>query len=124
MFMEKQTKDIQNTLAFILTASLFFACAGAVMAACDPNWPMYCNPTSSGTVAQVLIVIIKFLLSIIGTVSLLYIIVGGVKYILSAGNQESITSAKNTLTSAITGLAVALTAYAIVKAMEQVLTVK
>lgn len=49
-----------------------------------------------------------------GLVSVIFTIVGGVRYITSAGQPEAIKSAKNTITYALVGLVVAIMAYGIV----------
>jgi len=54
------------------------------------------------------------LLYIIGAVSIIMIIVGGIRYVISNGAAEKITAAKNTILYAVIGLAIALLSYAIV----------
>lgn len=51
---------------------------------------------------------------IIGAIAVLMIIIGGIRYTVSNGDQSQITSAKNTILYAIVGLVVAVLAYAIV----------
>jgi hypothetical protein len=51
---------------------------------------------------------------IIGGISVLVIIVGGIRYITSGGDQAGITAAKNTILYAVIGLVVAMLAYSIV----------
>lgn len=114
----------QKKVLVWLIPVMFFMSASFVFAACDPNWPMFCNPISSGTAKDVIIVIIKFLLSIIGVISLLFIVFAGIKYVTSAGSEDSIKSAKNTLTAAVTGLVLALMAYGIIVELEKILMVK
>jgi hypothetical protein len=58
--------------------------------------------------------IVNALLFIIGAVSVVMIVIGGLKYVLSNGESASVTSAKNTIFYAVIGLAVAALAYAIV----------
>jgi len=58
--------------------------------------------------------VVNILLFIIGVVSVIMIIIGGIKYVLSNGDSSQITSAKNTILYAVIGLVVALLAYAIV----------
>lgn len=52
------------------------------------------------------------LLFIVGAISVIMIIVGGLRYVLSGGDSTHITGAKNTILYAIIGLIVALLAYA------------
>jgi hypothetical protein len=57
--------------------------------------------------------IINILLFLIGAVSVIMIIIGGIRYVLSNGDSTQITGAKNTIMYAVIGLVVALLAYAI-----------
>ncbi len=59
--------------------------------------------------------VIGILLWAIGVISVIMIVVGGIRYALSAGNSSSITAAKDTVLYAVIGLVVALLSYAIVK---------
>lgn len=58
--------------------------------------------------------IINVLLFIIGVIAVIMIIVGGLRYILSNGDQSQVSAAKNTILYSIVGLVVAIMAYAIV----------
>jgi hypothetical protein len=65
---------------------------------------------SDGIVTQV----INWMLYIIGSLSVIMLIVGGIRYTMSAGNEKSVGAAKNTILYAIIGVVVAVLAYAIV----------
>jgi hypothetical protein len=54
------------------------------------------------------------LLFIIGAVSVVMLIIGGIRYTISQGDSSAVTSAKNTILYAIIGLVVAILAYAAV----------
>lgn len=54
------------------------------------------------------------LLFIVGAISVIMIIIGGMRYILSGGNSANVTAAKNTILYAIVGIVVAILGYAIV----------
>lgn len=56
----------------------------------------------------------SILLFIIGAASVILIIVGGLRYVTSGGDQSQISGAKNTILYAVIGLVVASMAYAIV----------
>lgn len=49
-----------------------------------------------------------------GIVSIVFLIVGGVRYIISAGNPEGLKGAKNTVLYALVGLVISIMAYGIV----------
>ena len=58
--------------------------------------------------------IINTMLFIIGFLSVVMLIFGGLRYIISGGNAAAVTAAKNTILYAIVGLIIAIFAYAIV----------
>lgn len=58
--------------------------------------------------------IANILIFIVGAISVIMIIIGGLRYVISAGDPSSIKSAKDTILYAIVGVVVALLAFAIV----------
>lgn len=58
--------------------------------------------------------ITNVLLFIIGAISVIMLIIGGIRYTISGGDSAAVTSAKNTILYAIVGIIVALLAYAVV----------
>lgn len=58
--------------------------------------------------------ITNVLLYIVGAVSVIMIIIGGIRYVTSGGNSANVTAAKNTILYAIVGIVVALLGYAVV----------
>lgn len=58
--------------------------------------------------------VVNLLLFIIGAISVIMLIWGGIRYTTSGGNSASVTAAKNTILYAIIGLVVAFLAFAIV----------
>ena len=58
--------------------------------------------------------VVNILLFIIGLISVIMLIWGGIRYTTSGGNANSVTAAKNTIMYAIIGLVIAIFAYAIV----------
>jgi hypothetical protein len=58
--------------------------------------------------------IVNVLLFVIGAISVIMLIIGGIRYTISAGDSGNVTAAKNTIMYAIIGLVVAFLAFAIV----------
>ena len=58
--------------------------------------------------------IVNVLLFVIGSISVIMIIIGGLLYATSSGDSGQVTKAKNTIMYAVIGLVVAFFAYAIV----------
>lgn len=58
--------------------------------------------------------LVNTLLYIAGALAVIMLIIGGIRYTISGGDQSQVTSAKNTILYAIVGIIVAIFAYAIV----------
>ncbi len=56
----------------------------------------------------------NILLYIVGAISVIMLIIGGIRYVVSGGDQNAVTSAKNTILYAIVGIVVAILAFAAV----------
>ena len=69
----------------------------------------------TGTVDDLVKNVISLLLFVIGIVSVIMIIVGGIMYATSSGAAEKAKTAKNTILYSVVGLVVAIFAYAIVQ---------
>lgn len=61
-----------------------------------------------------LAIVTKDLMIIIGSLSIIFIIAGGLQMALSAGDSKRVETARNTIIYACVGLIVAISAYAIV----------
>jgi hypothetical protein len=57
---------------------------------------------------------INIMLFAVGVLSVVMLIFGGFRYVISGGKKESVTNAKNTILYAIVGLLVSVFAYAII----------
>ena len=58
--------------------------------------------------------ITNVLLFVIGAISVIMLIIGGIRYVVSGGDSSAVTSAKNTILYAVIGIVVAILAYAMV----------
>jgi len=58
--------------------------------------------------------VVNVLLFVIGAISVIMLIYGGIRYTTSAGDSGAVTSAKNTIMYAIIGLIIAFLAFAVV----------
>ncbi len=58
--------------------------------------------------------VVNILLFLIGAISVIMLIIGGIRYTISAGDSSNVTAAKNTILYAIIGLVVAFLAFAII----------
>lgn len=70
--------------------------------------------SKSDTVTNYVQIIVNILLFVIGIVAVIMIIVGGIRYTTSAGDEKAVRAAKDTILYAVVGLVVAALAFAIV----------
>lgn len=63
--------------------------------------------------AEYINVVYAFALGIVGIIAVVLIMAGGLRWIAAAGNESAITDAKEIITSAVTGLAIALLSFVI-----------
>lgn len=82
---------------------------------CPPN--LACN-TTIATPGDAITRVIGIVLGVAGLISVLFVIVGGFRYVTAQGDDKKVESAKATLKNAIIGMVVILLAYAILKAIE------
>ena len=89
--------------------------AGAVNSEITSGMNATSAGTSTPTDANVVIKnVTNIMFFIIGAVSVIMLIYGGIRYTTSGGNVNSVTAAKNTVIYSIVGLVISILAYAIV----------
>ena len=113
----KKIVTITTALAFVMVGGFLLsqvASAVGIYDACstDPNNIVCAN--SSESVDPVIKTIIRYLLIISGIVSVVMVIIGGLKYSTSNGDSSKLSSAKNTILYAIIGVIISALAYGIV----------
>lgn len=61
-----------------------------------------------------LVNIVKIVMGVIALLSVLFVAIGGIRYTLSAGDPQNLAKAKNTIISALIGLAIAVSVFIII----------
>jgi type IV secretory pathway VirB2 component (pilin) len=101
----------KTILAYLLLAIIFFFGAGSFVLAQDTtSSTTFGNPIDPTTIEGVLTNITTYLQGIAGTIAVIFIIIGGIMYMVSGGSKEGTERAKKTLIFAIAGLAIVLVA--------------
>ncbi len=103
----KTLKKISVALAL---AGLSLLIAGPALAIEIPTVP---GISSEEDVPSLIVKIIQWVLIFVGSLALLFLIIAGLMYITSAGNEDRVAAAKKTMIYAIVGLAIALVSYVI-----------
>ena len=130
--MKALLKKVSSSLLIVPALALSLGLLSPVHAATDPTATADCNTVTSGIshgadcakptnaptnlfgANSIFVTITNILLFIIGAIAVIMLIIGGVRYVVSAGDQNAVTSAKNTILYAIIGIVVAFLAYAAV----------
>lgn len=126
--MKKLTQNTFGALlvsAFIALAAVFSPVPVLVSAECGEVTSgavggVECGNTDDnpdelfGGDSSIFTTVVNILLFIIGAISVIMLIIGGIRYTLSAGDSGNVTAAKNTILYAIVGLVIAFLAFAIV----------
>ncbi|MCK5466825.1 hypothetical protein KAI56_05025 [Candidatus Parcubacteria bacterium] len=105
----------KTTFITVFISAIFVSASFMVAQAYEPLVRLPGLPTE-GTInlSQYVVGLYNFLLSIVGIVAVMMLIIGGMKYITAAGNASVIGDAKDTISSAIFGLLLALLSWVIV----------
>ncbi len=128
MYILKKHSKVITSLFFSLFF-LFCVCSpvNAQIKSLTEGLSEKCMEEGKCKVEEIVIVVINIVimvLSIIGSLALLFFIYGGLMYILSAGNPEKVTKATNSIKGAATGLMLVFSSYMIIKFVLTVLGVK
>lgn len=79
------------------------------------------SPAGSTTLGGLILVVVDVLLLVAGSIAVIFLIIGGYRYVMAHGNEEATEAAKKTLTSAILGLVIIALSFAIVTIISTVL---
>lgn len=114
--MKKIILSLFVVLSAVFTLPAYAGAAGTVIgnACTDVDSSLCTNLKNDKALINIVKTIVDWLMIILGSVSVIVIVISGIQFVLSAGNPSSITKAKNTLIYAIIGLTVAILATAIV----------
>lgn len=58
--------------------------------------------------------ITNVMLFVVGAISVIMVVIGGLRYVISGGNSTNITAAKNTILYAVIGMVISILAYAMI----------
>jgi hypothetical protein len=119
-------KHILSTLKTLAVSTFVVAALALPVAAVDPKQTLCegaggswsgsacVNTTGGPQVTSTFALVANILLFVLGAIAVIMIIIGGIRYVTSNGEQQQVTAAKNTILYAVIGLILALAAYAIV----------
>lgn len=80
-----------------------------------------CGPAGQFTVTGLILSIINILLVITGMLAVLFVIIGGLRYITAHGNEEQAEGAKNTIQHSIIGLIIVILSFVLIRVIANAL---
>jgi hypothetical protein len=86
---------------------------------CDPSTGLRCTETS---VPQIFKTIINWALGIAFGVAVIFLIIGGFRYITAGGNEESVEKGKSSVINALIGIVIIVLSYVIVNVVANLVT--
>jgi len=81
----------------------------------------FTGPAQNASISALIFEIIQVLLFIIGIISVLFVILGGFRYVTASGNEEAAEGAKKMITHAIIGLVIVIMSFVIVRVISNAL---
>lgn len=108
-------QKLKNALYALSAFAVTGLSATGISAANPVDRPTIPNPTGKTDFGAILNTIITALLFFAGAVAVLFLIIGGFRYVVSAGNAEQVEGAKKTILYAILGLIIIFIAFVLVQ---------
>jgi heme/copper-type cytochrome/quinol oxidase subunit 2 len=101
----------------VLAVALFALPLVGLAATVNPVTAPAGGPAAStaNSVGDLIVFIINIALGIVGLIAVLFLIIGGFRYVTSAGNEEAAGQAKKMITNAIIGIVIIILAFVIVR---------
>ncbi|MDP4000418.1 MAG: pilin [bacterium] len=79
------------------------------------------NPVSGGSLGSILASVINALLLFAGAVAVLFLIIGGFRYVVSTGNEQQVDAARKTILYAVLGLIIIFIAFVLTRLIQDYL---
>lgn len=105
----------------ILAVLIFLSLVFFIVLASNANAVDFANPLKINSIQELLTNLLSALQGVVVTIAIIFIVIGGILYMTSAGDEKRITQAKNCWTGAVIGLAIVLAAPAFLKEIEIIL---
>lgn len=108
-------KQFKQTAAAILIHAAALALPAASLAAPDLV-PNTIKPIDN--IVNVLRGVIQFILVVAFVLAFIFLIIGGIRWIVAGGDEKGVAGARGMITAALIGLVIVLVAYAIIRLVE------
>ena len=109
-------KQFKNTAAAILIHTAALALPTAALAQGTDLVPETIKPIDN--IVNVLRGVIQFILVVAFVLAFIFLIIGGIRWIVAGGDEKGVAGARGMITAALIGLVIVLVAYAIIRLVE------
>ena len=106
------------------SAGATLAATNAQIAFAQVKKPNIDNPVSGSSFGQILADIIDALLLFAGAIAVLFLIIGGFRYVVSTGNEQQVDAARKTILYAVLGLIIIFIAFVLTRLIQDYLGVQ
>ncbi len=121
--MNKTKKILSKILSAVLCIGASFSITHAAAAPPEFSGTVEVpNPIKRSDIAEIIEASLLWLLGIAGSVALLMLIIAGVMYITSFGDEQKVVTAKKIFNFTVVGLILVLLSYSIIVVLRDVLT--
>lgn len=110
-------------LAYRLSGAVALSAATVQVAFAQVTNPHVPNPVRGSSFGEILGDVINALLLFAGAVAVLFLIIGGFRYVISQGNEQQVEAAKKTILYAVLGLIIIFIAFVLTRLIQQYLGV-
>jgi hypothetical protein len=110
---KKKMSKKSSVVLLLMAAVIIYSVSASVVVAAEgtsTSATAFTNPIAFKTVSEVVNAVMDNLRGVLVGVAMVFILIGAVMYILSAGDEKKMTTAKGAITAAMIGLAIALAA--------------
>ncbi|MFA6097243.1 MAG: hypothetical protein WC788_06465 [Candidatus Paceibacterota bacterium] len=119
------TKTVKSVFASLSIAYALAYTTGVAFATTIPTWGTKRSPKNVQTdIIQSIMNVTNFILGFIAMIATLVIIMGGFQYLTAAGNEDSVATAKKTISYGVIGMVICGLAYAMVIVVSTVVLTK
>lgn len=118
--MQKNTKTNSIFARYMFYLLSIFAIANNANAAVTTY--RITNPIATSDFAKIVTNFLKWVLGVAGSIALIMLIIGGIMYMTSAGDQQKASSAKKMIMITLGGLLLVLLSYSILVVLDRILT--
>ncbi len=120
----KQSSIFKTAQIIAIVLTFVFALAPVALAQSGFTVPNQCGQAGlpcDTNLTQFIMKIINIALGVAGLIAVLFLIIGGFRYITSAGNEETAEQAKKIIVNAIIGIVVIILSFVIVRVIANAL---